>query len=196
MGGDGTLAYDATGLPDGLTFISATRTITGTPTRVESPTVNYSVTDGDGDTISILFTITVNADNMPTAPLVTGFSARVGSLFTEELPEGSGGDGTLTYDATGLPDGLDFIKSTRTITGTPTREESPTVTYTVTDGDGDEASTTFTIAVNPDNQPSAPLYPTILRKWGRYSRRNCPKGAAGMEHLPTMRRGCLTDWTS
>ena len=56
--------------------------------------------------------------------------------------------GTLTYDATDLPDGLDFIRATRTITGTPTTPEAPTVTYTVTDADGDPHSTTFSITVS------------------------------------------------
>ena len=155
-GGDPPLEYSASDLPDGLSFTETTRTITGTPTKVEAPTVTYTVRDDDGDEGSTTFTITVAADQKPTLSTISGFTARVGSLFTEVLPAATGGDTPLEYSVTDLPNGLSFIETTRTITGTPTTEETPTVTYTVSDDDGDDASETFTIAVAADMMPSLP----------------------------------------
>ena len=153
-GGDGTLSYAATGLPTGLDFISASRTITGTPTAIETANVTYTVTDGDGDSDSASFTITVNADLNPTLGSIAGYTARAGSPFSQVLPAATGGDTPLGYTATNLPDGLSFTEGTRTIAGTPTTVEAPTVTYTVRDDDGDEASRTFTITVNADLEPT------------------------------------------
>ena len=153
-GGDGTLSYAATGLPTGLVFISASRTITGTPTAIETTNVTYTVTDEDGDSDSASFTITVDADLTPTLGSITGYTARVGSPFSEVLPAATGGDTPLGYTVVDLPDGLSFTEGTRTIAGTPTTVEAPTVTYTVRDHDGDEASQSFTITVNADLKPT------------------------------------------
>ena len=153
-GGDGTLSYAATGLPTGLDFISASRTITGTPTAIETANVTYTVTDGDGDSDSASFTITVNADLNPTLGSIAGYTARVGSPFSKVLPAATGGDTPLGYTATNLPAGLSFTEATRTIAGTPTTVEAPTVTYTVRDDDGDEASQSFTITVEEDLKPT------------------------------------------
>ena len=153
-GGDGTLSYTAIPLPDGLTFDNVSRTISGTPTRVEAPTVTYTVRDADGDEAIKTFTISVVADLTPTFGPIAGYTARVGSPFSEVLPAATGGDGTLSYTATPLPDGLTFDNVSRTVSGTPTTAEAPTVTYTVSDDDGDEDSTTFTITVAADLTPT------------------------------------------
>ena len=62
-GGDGTLTYSLSpGLPAGLTFNAAARTITGTPTAAQAATgYTYTVRDADGDTDTLTFNITVNA---------------------------------------------------------------------------------------------------------------------------------------
>ena len=46
-GGNGTLAYNVSGLPPGLTFDPDTRTISGAPTEVDSFPIVYTVTDSD-----------------------------------------------------------------------------------------------------------------------------------------------------
>ena len=56
------------------------------------------------------------------------------------------------YEVTGLPPGLDFDAATRTLSGTPTRAGTFTVTYTAGDADNvqdesDEASQTFRVRV-------------------------------------------------
>ena len=162
-GGDGTLSYNATGHPDGLSFNRSSRTMAGTPTEHGSFTVRYTVTDSDGDSDYLVdFTITVDQDFTPTAPDVSNYTGKVDEPFSEELPLGSGGDGTLSYSVTGLlPAGLFFTDSTRTIAGTPTANGLSTLRYTVTDADGDAAYVDFTITIASD------LLPTLTDRTGQ-----------------------------
>ena len=170
-GGDGTLSYTATPLPAGLIFDDLSRTICRHADRQrnrrQSDLHCYGIADGDSDYFKT-FTITVVADLTPTFDPIAGYTARVGSPFSEVLPAATGGDGTLSYTATPLPDGLTFDNVSRTVSGTPTKVEAPTVTYTVRDADGDEAIKTFTISVSVNNTPtlddlSATTYPVQSR---------------------------------
>ena len=155
-GGRSPFDYSVTalpsGLPTGLQFIESTRTITGTPTTVETANVTYEATDKDGDKASVTFEIDVSQDPMPEFDSVSDFNATKGSQFYALLPEASGGNTPLVYSVTGLPAGLQFITNTRVITGTPTQMEVATVTYTVADNDNDQDSETFTITVNEPDQ--------------------------------------------
>ena len=178
-GGDTPLSYSATNLPSGLTFITSTRTIQGTPTQVETPTVTYKVRDGDGDEASTTFTFTVAEDLMPELPSIPGYTGKVGSPFSQVLPAATGGDTPLSYSATNLPTGLTFITNTRTIQGTPTQVETPSVTYTVRDSDGDSDTAEFTITVNPDLTPSAPNVPAYSAKQNSQFTQQLPEGTGG-----------------
>ena len=61
-GGDGGLTYALTpSLPDGVTFASSTRTLSGTPTAVqEAVEYTYTATDADSDAATLSFEITVS----------------------------------------------------------------------------------------------------------------------------------------
>ena len=65
------------------------------------------------------------------------------------LPEASGGTGDLTYGVSGLPTGLSFDASTRTLSGTPTAATNGAVTvvYTATDESGTTDTLVFTITI-------------------------------------------------
>ena len=67
------------------------------------------------------------------------------------LPEAVGGEGEVTYHVLGLPAGLSFDATTRTISGTPTAAtDGPVeVTYLAQDSAGAAAILTFFITVNP-----------------------------------------------
>ena len=178
-GGDTPLGYTVDDLPTGLSFTEATRTIAGTPTTVEAPTVTYTVRDADGDEAIKTFTISVVADLTPTFDPIAGYTARVGSPFREVLPAATGGDGTLSYTATPLPDGLTFDNVSRTVSGTPTTVEAPTVTYTVRDADGDEAIKTFTISVVADQTPTLESIDDTSAKLTKVFTRQLPAGSGG-----------------
>ena len=67
------------------------------------------------------------------------------------LPEATGGESSISYSLVpGLPAGLSFDSSTRTIRGTPTEVTVTPVayTYTATDAGGNTVSLQFTIEIN------------------------------------------------
>ena len=106
--------------------------------------------DGTTDEATGTKNITVNAaDLMPTAPSVddqAGFVGQVTSTIT--LPEGTGGDGTLTY-ASKRATTLACLSAhpIGTIEATPTTSGEYFVTYTVTDADSDSDDTDFTYRI-------------------------------------------------
>ena len=59
--GNGELTYRLSPVVPGLSFNSATRQLTGTPSAAGGYAMTYTVTDEDGDTDTLAFTITVSA---------------------------------------------------------------------------------------------------------------------------------------
>ena len=168
--GDPPLRYTLTpaDVPAGLTYTppAATATtggtLTGTPEAVHPPTTyTLTATYVDGDTAELAFTVTVEADALPTfgERTVPDQQYVVGSaipLLT--LPQAEEGSGRLTSTlrgaaGAGLPAGLSYMPSAEaghggTLSGTPEAVQAATpYTLTVTDTDGDAATLTFTIAV-------------------------------------------------
>ena len=157
--GDISITYTLTpALPDGLTFNAAAsvRTITGTTTAAAVATTPYTltVTDGDtntevGDTATLMFTITVEADTEPAFAddaMIPEQTYTQGVTITPlTFPEATGGNAPFTYTLTpALPPGLTFNGDLRppTLTGTTTLGEVRTdvlFRLTVTDNDGDTA---------------------------------------------------------
>ena len=160
-GGDGGVIYSLTpDLPAGLTFDADTRMLSGTPTTAQPVTTYaYAATDQDGDAVELSFTITVEADIMPSfegTSVASQVYTQNSAIEAVILPEASGGNGSVSYALTpDLPNGLTFDADTRTISGTPTASHSETAyTYSASDQDGDTADLTFTIAVDADQMPS------------------------------------------
>ena len=166
-GGTGTLTYTLTGPASialsvavpGLTFTATTRVLSGTPATAPTIPLTYTVTDQNGSTASVTFTVTVAARVAVTAP-----GDQTYTMGTEipalTLPAATGGTAPLTYTLTGpngtdlseLPAGLMWTGDATnpgTITGEPTTgTTSPvTLTYTVTDQNGSTDSETFTVTV-------------------------------------------------
>ena len=91
-------------------------------------------------------TSTVSAKTWKAGTAISGFT----------VPAATGGDGTLAYSETGLPDGVDMSTTTRAVSGTPTAAGNGTATITATDSDGDTATLSFTWTV------TAPVIPPLL----------------------------------
>ena len=152
--------YGVSGLPEGLSFDPDTRTISGTPTKATNGpvTVTVALIDAAGQVTTTTFTIKVST-SAGSSDSSLGFTATIAnqvytvgsSIPSLVLPVATGGTGTLSYGISGLPEGLSFDRTTRTISGTPTAETngSVTVTYTAIDEAGNTAVTTFSITVNP-----------------------------------------------
>ena len=82
----------------------------------------------------------------------------VSTSFT--LPLAKGGNAPYKHSASGLPAGLSFTASSRTVSGTPTAVGTSTVTYSVTDSSSASITHTFTITVINEPIPSAPGRPS------------------------------------
>ena len=174
-GGNGTLSYSLAPTVPGLTFIAATRTLSGAPTTAGTYAMTYQAVDGDNNTAAsdaatLSFTITVQEPEPPdTAP---AFAVTVADqTYTEgeavsplPLPAASGGNGTLSYSLAPTVPGLTFAAATRTLSGTPTSAGSYAMTYQAVDGDNntaasDAATLSFTITVQePEPPDTAPAF--------------------------------------
>jgi len=133
-------------LPAGLTFDSATRTLSGTPTAAAAATsYTYTVTDVNGSSAPWPTPINIEVQAPPPIELVAAHLYEVGKAIEPVVfPAAPIGLGTppLTYSLSPeLPAGLTFDSATRTLSGTPTAAAAATdYIYTVTDVNGSSGS--------------------------------------------------------
>ncbi|WP_084288961.1 Ig-like domain-containing protein [Pedobacter nyackensis] len=136
-GGSGVYTYAVApnNLPPGLSFDPSTRAITGLPSQSGTFTFPVNVTDSEGNTASLAYTITIKD------PLVLGAASlpdgTVNVVYpTQTLPTATGGTGPYTYVGANTPPGLTFDPGTNQISGKPTQSGSFNTTVTVTDATG------------------------------------------------------------
>ena len=140
----------------GLSFISATRTLSGVPTTAGETELTYRVTDAaSGKQFAQTFTITVDPGPLALPEVTDRAYPKDVEIAADVLLEAVGtSTGALTYALTGpsggaLPDGLSFDADTRTLSGKPTTVRATELTYTVTDEASPSATATrmFTVAI-------------------------------------------------
>ena len=133
-GGTAPYTWGATGLPGGLQINTATGAITGTPTAAGPATIDVTVTDSTSPThlnATRQYAVTIGAAlAITTASLPNGI---VGAAYASGPLTVTGGTAPYTWDATGLPGGLQINTATGAITGTPTTAGPATIDVTVTD---------------------------------------------------------------
>ncbi len=163
-GGDPPLTYGLSpALPEGLVWTppgdeTTGGTIAGTP-AVATPAVVHTltVTDADGDTATLAFTLEVVADAQPTfGPARVSAQRYVQGVEAAPLtlPAATGGNPPLAYTLSpALPEGLVWTPPEEettggTVAGTPAVVQGP-VRYTLKarDADGDTAELRFTLEV-------------------------------------------------
>ncbi|MBM7341799.1 putative Ig domain-containing protein [Pantoea coffeiphila] len=144
-----TLSWSISGLPDGITFDAATRTLSGTATSAGVYSLTITVTDGDGASATRQLELRVNT----TPELGTGetsFSVSSGTAISVALADTlfSDADGdALTWQADNLPAGLSFDAETHTLSGTLPSGRY-TLTLTATDAWGASVSRTLVLLAN------------------------------------------------
>ena len=149
-GGTAPYFYSVEGLPDGLTFDSETREITGVPTTPNVYDVRLSVRDsGTPEQTEVQdFVLTVRSANVLSLQPVADRGFAPGSEITAfTLPSANGGVPAYTYIVTGLGEGLVFSALTREISGTPNTTGDRAITYRVEDAVGSQVEQRFTIAI-------------------------------------------------
>ena len=135
---------------------------------LKSPIKNADQEDVTVDPATIVLKDADAPDPEADAPVVFGFSetdldrlatvfeGTVGKEFDEELPEATGGEGSLTYSVSdALPAGLMFDAAERKISGMPAMAGDATVVYTVIDSLGKSAAAKFTIEIGAAPPPMA-----------------------------------------
>ena len=143
--GNGATTYTLTPAIAGLSLHPTTHMLTGTPTTVSAATqYTYTATDEGGDTDTLTFSITVEAEE-DTAPSFGGASVPDQTytinmpIMPLELPSATGGNGVITYSIT-PPVGLEFDPLTRILSGTPTALlNNQLFSYSVFDSDDNSA---------------------------------------------------------
>ncbi|MFJ6280637.1 putative Ig domain-containing protein [Arthrobacter subterraneus] len=168
-GGEGSIRWSiaAGALPAGLSlsdFAPSSGLISGRPTTIQTSTFTVRATDQAGNTATRQFTITINEarplviTSPSTLPAGTVGAAYAVGVFAD--------GGTTPYSwiqtAGTLPPGLALQASPGRIQGTPTTAGTFTFTLRVTDSAGQSATGTFSITINPPEQPpQLPASPTL-----------------------------------
>lgn len=133
-----------TGLPDGLSFDSTTNTITGTPTHIGTTTVQVHSEDSTGNASDSSFVITVKDSTGPTITQISNQSSEVYNPINPITISATDNSGAkVDNEVSGLPDGLTFDSNTNTISGTPSKMGSFTITITSKDETGNTSTSTF-----------------------------------------------------
>ncbi len=147
--GDAILGYEllSGSLPTGLTLLTDTGVISGTPTAVGTSAITWSARDKDGTQASgdsCQFTVTAPATppQLSTAP---NQSLTLGTLYASSLAPyvtATDGDFITGYVLLGgtLPPGITFNTSSGLLSGTPTGLGVFTITWTAADKDGQNST--------------------------------------------------------
>jgi hypothetical protein len=153
-GGVQPYTWSASGEPAGLSISPTTGSLSGTPTATGSYSVTFTATDAVGATTSQVVPLVVEPAPYPAVVVAdqsfTG--ATVGQPYTAQL-QASGGDGTYTWTAAGVPSGMS-VSSAGVLSGTPAASGTFTFTATATSA-GTSDGATITLSVAPAASPLA-----------------------------------------
>ncbi|WP_345242943.1 putative Ig domain-containing protein, partial [Nibrella saemangeumensis] len=146
------LAYQITGLPAGLSANGLS--ISGTPTTVGTATITVRATDPAGLNVSATFSLAIAAAPVANrAPVVANpipnQNGRLSTVFNYTVPTSTFSDpdgDVLTYRISGLPAGLS--SKGLTISGTPKKTGTSTISVRATDPDGLAVTATFNLIVS------------------------------------------------
>ena len=190
-GGTGPFTYAVTSgsLPAGLALNPATGAISGTPSAIGSTTFTITETDGDGQTASRTYTLTVGPPPTITTPALP--TAALGTSYDQGLTTANGaGPFTWSVTSSALPAGLTLNPVTGAISGTPSSAGTSQFTVTVTDANHQNASHVFTLqtisrpsiitASVPEGSVGVPYSAPLAATGG-----TAPYGWSGAAGLPT-----------
>ena len=146
-GGSPAYNWSASNLPGGLSINAGTGVIGGTPTASGSFSgIQVTVKDQANATVTDTYSMVVNS-----AITITGPSSLTADTINVAYPSttatASGGSGSYTWSATGLPASMGIAPSTGVISGTPTASGAFNVTVTATDTNSATGSKTYSLTI-------------------------------------------------
>ncbi|GAB3253138.1 hypothetical protein GCM10027347_12740 [Larkinella harenae] len=161
-------------LPDGLTYSQPVRVISGTPIspvavagrgsdEPTTTTVIVKATDNHGDWVTTSFRLTITPGQSPNqnrppvaARPIPDQTATVGKAFTYTFGPDlfNDPDGYIAkIEVAGLPTGLIFNNSPKSISGILTSVTTATIAVTATDNEGATVTIYFQLTVQPSDSP-------------------------------------------
>ncbi len=148
QGGTGSYTWSATGFPTGIGINPSSGLISGATTSQGTYNVTVKVTDAAGKSASQAYTLVVQAG--PTVTTSSLPSIDVGQTYPSTQLQATGGTGSYTWSATGLPSGLSLSPSGLISQTSSVAQGSYAVTVTATDAVGGRGSKSFTVRVYSD----------------------------------------------
>ena len=132
------ITYSATGLPTGASFDPSTHIFTWTPDYTQAGVYTVTFTASDGN-LSASQNVVITVANINLPPIIDPIGDKTvaeGSALSFVISATDPDGNTITYLATGLPQGATFDPNTRTFSWTPDYTQSGTYTVTFTASDG------------------------------------------------------------
>lgn len=157
------LSYRLSEIPPGLSFNAATRVLSGNPTTPGVYNLVVYADDGYGGVGQANIQIWVRNNRTPDPSIIPNQNATVSVGWYYQLPERWDADyDEVKYSFSGLPAGMGYDPSTRTVGGAPTTAGTYTVTVYSSDQYGATSSSQFVITVAP--RPPQNLAPYVNRQ--------------------------------
>jgi subtilisin family serine protease len=128
----GSVTFDATGLPAGISVDGATGLISGTPTQSGTFSVTLSATNSYG-TDTLLLTLSVNSTTSPVITNAHPVEGHSGQAFSFGI---QATNSPTSYDATRLPAGLSIDAASGVISGVPAASGIFRANITATNANG------------------------------------------------------------
>lgn len=153
-GGTGAPVFSAAYLPDGLTINGATGVISGIPTVAGAGYAIIQVHDDTSPLITGYYYLTIVQPVQLSPPSGATLAAgTVGAVYTDTSISATG-SGTISYSATGLPEGLDIDETSGAISGTPIADGAFNIVVTANSATFGSASAHYAIIIAASPAPT------------------------------------------
>lgn len=153
------LSWQVDNLPAGLSFDADSHTLSGTVASGRY-TLTLTATDAWGASVSRTLVVVANQAPQVTDTAFTPDSPIAGLGWQQTLPADLFNDpdgDALSWQVSGLPDGLSFDADSRTLSGRAADAGSYAIVVSVTDPYGGVATRTFTLTVQPAGAGVSPV---------------------------------------